>query len=96
MENNMSRCISGIEKERFAPITARLGEIFKSTRLDQGLTQTELREKAGLTQASVSRIENGEHSANVNTLIAMAQALGIKLSEVFKEVEAQSRRELKN
>lgn len=49
-------------------------------RLDAGLTQTELAERMGVSQAQVARIEKAGYNAyTLNTLRRYAQALGKKL-----------------
>lgn len=46
------------------------------------LTQQQLAERAGLTQATISGIEVGRHSAQRSTLTLIAQALGLSILEV--------------
>lgn len=52
-----------------------------------GLTQTHLADKSGLTQVSVSQIENGRAEAGICTLHKIAAALDLKLSELLAGVD---------
>ncbi|MEH1167676.1 helix-turn-helix transcriptional regulator [Micromonospora sp. CPCC 205539] len=58
---------------------ARLGEIRKQL----GMTQAQLAEAAGLTQARISQIENGEHTG-LETLRAYVTGLGGHLDVVAR------------
>ena len=53
-------------------------------RLEQSLTQQQLAEKAGLGQASLSRIETGKVSPDIVTLQKIAGAVGKKLVLSFE------------
>ena len=44
-------------------------------RLDQGLSQAELAERAGTKQSVISRIENGESEPGIETIKKIARAL---------------------
>lgn len=54
-----------------------LGEVLTTARRASGLTQGELAEKAGVTQAALSRYENGLREPDETTLDALATALGV-------------------
>ena len=45
----------------------------------QNITQRELAEKSGLTEASISRYFNGERSPNIKNAEKMASALGLRI-----------------
>lgn len=49
----------------------------KTTRLLRLVTQRELARRAGLTVASVSRIENGTTRARISTVWRLAEALDV-------------------
>lgn len=58
-----------------------LGEIITKARIAQGLTQTELGEKLGITQQQVQRYErNGWQKISIWRLAEAADALGLDLS----------------
>lgn len=47
-----------------------------------GLTQTEVSQKAGITQAALSQIESGEHQIRKATRKKLAAALGVAESQL--------------
>ncbi len=59
----------------------------KITRLReaQGLTTTQLAERVGISQAQISRLENGKQGFRSATLSKIANALGVKMSFFFQE-----------
>ncbi len=64
-----------------------LGKRIQQHRTNKGLTLQELAEKTGLTKGYLSKIENSEKAPPVSTLINLAKALNINLSEIFGETE---------
>lgn len=54
-----------------------------AARIASGMTQKELAEKSGVRQSNISRIENGNCVPTISTLMALAKALGKKLSISF-------------
>lgn len=62
------------------------GEFIKQLRNDKGLSQRELAEKSGISNAEISRIETGERKkTSPITLKAIAPFLGITYEELLKE-----------
>ena len=53
------------------------------------LTQKELAEKAGITELSVHKIENGLQNPRPSTIRALARALGVKRT-VLLDLDGQS------
>lgn len=64
----------------------QVGRAVKAHRLRAGWTQPELAEKAGLSASCVARVERG---VDLETLRALAKALGVEVSELAGQ-EAQS------
>lgn len=56
-------------------------------RKDNHLTQQQLADKTGITQADISRLENGEANPSLNTLKRIAEALGKKLKVEFVPIK---------
>ncbi len=54
-----------------------------AARLESGLTQAELAEKASLPQSNLSRLESGTFNPTVQTLEKVAAGLGKKLEVNF-------------
>src|SRR4030042_7000777 len=67
-----------------------LGKRIKEYRMSKGLTLQELAEKTGLTKGYLSKIENSGKAPPVSTLINLAKALNINISDIFGEPEENS------
>jgi HTH-type transcriptional regulator/antitoxin HipB len=62
-----------------------LGQILKSARNRKGLTQTQAGNLVGITQAMVSRIEQGASNARIDTLFRLLSALEMEMSLAPRE-----------
>jgi transcriptional regulator with XRE-family HTH domain len=60
-----------------------LGERIKALRLEGGLQQRQLAEKADLTPSMVSQIESGRLTPSLHTLGRIAAALGVPIATLF-------------
>ncbi len=60
----------------------KIGENLKRQRVRKALTQEELARKAGLTTASVARIERNETEPRMSTLRKLAKSLDIDPAEL--------------
>lgn len=56
-------------------------------RIARGLTQTQLAEMTGCTQADVSRWERGTHAMGSRRLAQIARALGCRIEDIIEEQE---------
>lgn len=63
-------------------ILAGLGSSLRYARLQAGLTQSEVSRLAGVSRQLVSRIENGHPSGEIAAVVAVANALGQRLTVV--------------
>ena len=63
------------------------GRIIRELRTQQGISQEVLSGLAGVARSHLTMIENGSKNANVDTLWRIADALGIRLSELIRRVE---------
>ncbi len=52
-------------------------------RKQQNMTQEELARRTGITQADISRIENGTRNPSLNMLKRLAEGLGMRLKVEF-------------
>nr|WP_295279786.1 helix-turn-helix transcriptional regulator [uncultured Blautia sp.] len=52
-------------------------------RISQNMTQKELSERTGITQADISRIENGTRNPSLSMLKRLAKGLGCRLKVEF-------------
>jgi transcriptional regulator with XRE-family HTH domain len=69
---------------------AELGKRIKEYRINRGITLQELSEKIGLTKGYLSKIEKAKKAPPVSTLIMLANALEISISDIFGEAEENS------
>jgi transcriptional regulator with XRE-family HTH domain len=60
-----------------------LGERVRALRMERGLQQRQLAEKADLTPSLVSQIESGRLTPSLNTLRRLADALGVTIASLF-------------
>jgi transcriptional regulator with XRE-family HTH domain len=66
-------------------IAVRVGGNVKRLRLAQGVTLSELAGSAGISLAMLSRLEKGDVSPSLETLAALADALGTGAATLLKE-----------
>lgn len=64
-------------------LSQKIANSIKRTRLDKGLKQSEVAEKAGINSNYYAKVERGESRLSVITLGKIVKALGIKSSEVL-------------
>ena len=57
-------------------------------RLDQGLSQERLAEKAKLHPNYVGSVERGERNVSIDNMEKLAEALGVDLRDLLAEVES--------
>ena len=60
--------------------TAKLINRLVGERIRQGLTQEELAQKAGLKQSAVARMENVKSIPRLDTILKVANALGLEMT----------------
>jgi len=60
-----------------------IGDNIRTLRGNSKLTVTELARRVGLDKSTLSKIERGNTSPPISTLIRIAEALGVALSEFF-------------
>ncbi len=56
-------------------------------RMEHGLTQEELADRAGTSNTQISRLESGEHLPSITSLGKIANVLGLKLNVSFDRYE---------
>jgi predicted transcriptional regulator len=77
-----------IEGEIIDQMALLVNEIGKR-RKQLGLTQTDVAQRAGITQAQVARLENSHSVPSMETVIKVAYVLGLKLG--FEEAAATTK-----
>lgn len=64
-----------------------IGELVKETRIELGITQQELSKRTGISQSSISRIENGSSIPNLVTLKKIGDSIGKKIVVTYENLE---------
>ena len=62
----------------------QVGERIRAARIDANLTQERVALAAEVDRPSVVRIEQGQQSPTLDTLIRLADAIGVPLSELVR------------
>ena len=65
----------------------RIGGKIADLRKARGMTQQQLADMAGLAQQNLARVETGRYSSRLDTLAAIAEALGCQLEFIIKDGE---------
>lgn len=60
-----------------------IGKTVRAIRKDLGITTTGLADKVGISQAQISRLENGEQGFRSGTLVKIAKALKVPPFRLF-------------
>lgn len=77
--------------EALSPAHVALGQAIRHLRERCDLSQEGLAHAAGLHRTYVGGIERGEQNPTFSSLVQVAGALGVKLSELVVEYEARAR-----
>ena len=67
-----------------------IGSKLRSLRKTQKMSLTELSEKSGIQMATLSRIENMKMVGTLESHINIAKALGIDITELYRDIDKQS------
>ena len=70
-------------KDRYTKEIKAFGEVVKSIRKDKGLTQLDVALEMGIERSEISKIENGKLNIEFRTIVKLAIALKVELSEFF-------------
>ncbi|MDR4887967.1 helix-turn-helix transcriptional regulator [Fredinandcohnia sp. QZ13] len=68
-------------------ITTKFGLTVKKIRTSKGISQEKFAEIAGLHRTYISEVERGTRNVSLINIVRIAEALEIKLSDFFKEME---------
>jgi transcriptional regulator with XRE-family HTH domain len=71
---------------RKSPQLKILGEAIRRRRVQAGMSQEKLAEKADLHPVYIGKIERGEQWISLHALLRVAKALGVKASELIAEL----------
>ena len=70
-------------EHRFNLELIALGKRIKKIRVSKNLTQEDLALHAGMDRTNISKLEKGEGNPEFFTLVRIAEALDVRLSEFF-------------
>ena len=65
----------------------KLGSALRKLRIDRAMTLQQLSKKSGVQIATLSRMEHDKAQGTVNNYNKISKAYGMKLSDLFKEIE---------
>ena len=68
------------------PLRKQFGERVKSLRLASGISQEAFADKCGFARSYMSRVERGLANPSLDAVEVLADALGVKVSELFIEL----------
>jgi transcriptional regulator with XRE-family HTH domain len=73
--------------ENSQPLGAYLGSAIRQLRSRHGLTIADIADRAGISRGMLSKIENSQTAASLETLAQIASALGVTLSHLFSNYD---------
>jgi transcriptional regulator with XRE-family HTH domain len=73
--------------QKFRSVVDRFPDELRKARIENGLSQEELADLAGLHRTYISQIERGLKSPSLRSLEQIANGLGIALSELLRRLE---------
>lgn len=65
----------------------KLGEVFEKKRLEKKLSRNRLSEIARVSRTGIIMFERGERMPSIHILKAMANGMGVKLSQLIRSAE---------
>lgn len=71
-------------------ISGAVGNTIRAIRKEKGYSQDVLSGLAGVARSHLTMIENGNKRANFETICKIADALGMKPSELVREIEKKA------
>jgi transcriptional regulator with XRE-family HTH domain len=66
-----------------------LGERIRKLRKQKGWRQIDLAQHSGVHEVHISDLERGVREAGLRTILAIAQALEVRLSDMFRGLETE-------
>lgn len=69
---------------------SEFGCMVRRRRMELDLTQKELAERSGITQAHISRLENGEYNTSSVTICKLAKALDIPVTKLIEAADRKA------
>ena len=73
-------------REASPPLATTVGAVIRRLRSAQGLTLADVADRAQISQGMLSRLETGAVSPSLETLEAVAKAIGAELATLFRDL----------
>lgn len=80
----------GRKPQRLPGLVAQVGGTVRRLRTAQGLTLGELAGSAAISPAMLSRLEHGDVTPSLETLVALAEALGTSCAALLRDSDAMA------
>ena len=71
-------------------ISNLIGTRLRNYRIQQGLSQEKLAERAGLHPTYIGQLERGEKNATIDSILKVSTALDISLEQLFEKLSPSS------
>ena len=62
-----------------------MNEKLRNARIGQGISQTELAKRVGVSRQTVNMIENSEYNPTLELCVRICKTLGVTLNDLFWE-----------
>src|ERR1035437_2824218 len=76
--------VAAVEATQGKSLSWILGQRIRAARLAKGWSQGDLAERTDILRSNVARLESGRHSPSVETVAVLADALSLRLAELFE------------
>lgn len=75
--------------ERLDRISAAVVRLLREAREERGVTGTDLAERSGLNQSTISLMDRGLRKPTLDTLLRLADVLEVELGEILQRAAAE-------